>query len=429
MDASSVDVHSKRDIWVAVEATVRSMTTKLNLCDMSIPATDSTNDVLGSGGVGEPAGINETHPPTETACGAITTLRLCFKPVQGCQLREVIGQKSVRDLAIGQQCSLFIKLRVPRIRMRDSTIDRDQDSLFTELESIIGTLKTEVLHVEARYRHSMLPMDNVVTVRHACKIKRPKTESRWSIAAHSDECESQAEVHAMLARYLACHYSADKALELLEQYQGAAALARSGVREIFEALNDEAQNEQTHKLNDSKPSVIVTDIDLNMLDSAAPPSEHFSTAPNTPTTLEESHSQPFISFTEVNTVEAKPPMQPTSVKLAPPLLTARKTTTRVSTEISSSTRVNVTESNEPSESQDSARQFWRHIRRTSLSAKQLQEMTAELLNQIEADDDHLRELRRRALANKRSIGAETLRAWKWEESMQEREKHGEAPWM
>jgi hypothetical protein len=313
--------------------------------------------------------------------------------------------------------------------MRDSTIDPDQDSLFTELESIIGTLKTEILHVEARYRHSMLQMDNVVTVRHTCKIKRPKTESRWSIAAHSDEYESPAEVHAMLARYLAAHYSADKALELLEQYLVPAALARPDVREIFEALKDQAQNEQTHKLNDGKPSVVVTDIDLNAVDSAAPPSEHFSTAPNTPTTLEESHSQPFISTTEANTAEGKLPMQPTFIKLAPPLLTAPKTTTAVSTEISSSTRVNVTDSNEPSESRDSARQLWHHIRRTSHSAKQLQEMTAEPLNQIEADDAHLRELRRRALANKRSIGAETLRAWKWEESMQDREKHGEAPWM
>jgi hypothetical protein len=236
MDASSVDVHSKRDIWVAVEATVRSMTTELNLCDTLTPAICSTDNILGSGGVSEPTRIDEKLPPSETACGAITTLRLCFKPVQGCQLREVIGQKSVKDLAIGQQCSLFIKLRVPRIRMRDSTIDPDQDSLFTELESIIGTLKTEILHVEARYRHSMLQMDNVVTVRHTCKIKRPKTESRWSIAAHSDEYESPAEVHAMLARYLAAHYSADKALELLEQYLVPAALARPDVREIFEAL-------------------------------------------------------------------------------------------------------------------------------------------------------------------------------------------------
>ena len=429
MDASSVDVHSKRDIWVAIEATVRSMTTKLNLCDSSAPAICNTNDILGSDGVDEPTGINETLPPRETACGAITTLRLCFKPVQGCQLREVIGQKSVRNLAIGQQCSLFIKLRVPRIRMRDSTTDPDQDSLFTELESIIGTLKTEVLHVEARYRHSMLRTDNVVTVRHACKIKRPKAESRWSVAAHSDECESPAEVHAMLARYLESHYSPGKALELLEQYLYPAGLAQSGVREIYEALKVEAQHDNTHTLNSSKPSVIITDIDLNTVDSAAPPSQHFSTAPNTPTRLEESQSQPFITTTEANTLEAKLPMQPTVVKLAPPLLTAPKTTTAVSTEILSSTRINVAYLNEPSESQDSARQLWRHIRRTSLSAKQLQEMTAEPLHQVEADDEHLRELRRRALANKRSIGAETLRAWKWEESMQQREKQAEAPWM
>ena len=429
MDASSVDVHSKRDIWIAIEATVRSMTTRLKLCDVSTSQACTTDNVMNGNNTGVPTDINEGLPPSETTCGVITTLRLCFKPVQGCQLRDVLGQKSVKDLAIGQQCSLFIKVRVPRIRMRDSTVHPDQDSLFTELESIIGTLKTEVLHVEARYRHSMLPMDNVVTVRHACKIKRPKTDSRWSIAGTRDESAESGEVHTMLSRYLASHYSPDKALELLEQYLSPAALAQSSVRKIYEGLKDEAQHERTNNLIDSKPSVIVTDIDLNTVDSAATPSEHFSTAPNTPTIIEESYSQSFHPISAANTPEVKTLMQPVILKSAPPLLTAPKTTTAISTDISLSTKVDITEPNEPSESQDSARQLWRHIRRTSLSAKQLQEMTVEPLNQIEAEDEHLQELRRRALANKRSIGAETLRAWKWEESMQQREKFGEAPWM
>ena len=432
MDAASVDVHSRRDVWVAIEATVRSMTSKV------LPSDVANSPMHFPDGGGESEALQRSEqisgsPLTDYAAlvassGAITTLRLCFKPVQGCQLREVIGQKSIKDLVVGQQCSLFVKVRVPKIRVRDSTIDPDQDSLFTELESIIGTLKTEILHVEARYRHSMLPLNNVVTVRHVCKIKRPKTESRWSIAGKSDDLGAPAEVHTMLARYVAAHYSADKAVELLDRYLGPIAIEQPDVRDIYESLAHDAQELQAYTHNDSKPSVVVTDIDLNTADSLEPGLEHFSTAPNTPTTLDGRYSQHFEPINIHDRTEAKMISQPTLLNLAPPLVTAPKTTIALSRDISSSTTTEVVETQDNPESHDSARQLWRHIRRTSLSAKQLQEMTPERLSHLEAGDEHLKELRQRALANKRSIGAETLRAWKWEESI-ERETRGEAPWM
>lgn len=433
MDTASVDVHSKRDIWVAVEATVRSMSSKVSLSHISTSTDALSNLISGNASLDAPAGFDQPHSysrdATEAACGAITTLRLCFKPVQGCLLREVIGQKSVKDLVIGQQCSLFIKVRVPKIRVRDSTIDPDQESLFTELESMIGTLKTEILHVEARYRHSMLPMDNVVTVRHVCKIKRPKVESRWSFFGPSDELGAPTEVHTMLARYVTAHYSSDKALELLEQYLSPASLMQPGVRDLYDSLHD-LRNQQEDRPSDAKPSVIVTDIDLDTMSGNAVGSEHFSTAPNTPSLIEGPPSRTLGSSTSSASLDSKSQPLPLLPKFAPPLLTAPKTTTALSTAISSSTGPDTASTPDTSASPDTARKLWRHIRRTSLSTKQqLEEMTPERLNQLEADDEHLRELRRRALANKRSIGAETLRAWKWEESMQNRVKEGEAPWM
>ena len=432
MDAASVDVHSRRDVWVAIEATVRSMTSKVLLWDVA----NSPMHFPDGGGESEALQRSEQisgSPLTDYAAlkassGAITTLRLCFKPVQGCQLREVIGQKSLKDLVVGQQCSLFVKVRVPKIRVRDSTIDPDQDSLFMELESIIGTLKTEILHVEARYRHSMLPLNNVVTVRHVCKIKRPKTESRWSIAGNGNDLGAPAEVHTMLARYVAAHYAADKAVELLDRYLGPMAIEQPAVRDIYESLANDAQELQAYTHNNSKPSVVVTDIDLNTADSMEPGLERFSTAPNTPTTVDGRYSQQFDLTNIKDGTELRMKSQTTLLNLAPPLLTAPKTTIALSRDISSSTTTEVVETQDNPESHDAARQLWRHIRRTSLSAKQLQELTPERLSHLEAGDEHLKELRQRALANKRSIGAETLRAWKWEESMQ-LESRGEAPWM
>ena len=104
----------------------------------------------------------------------------------------------------------------------------------------------------------------------------------------------------------------------------------------------------------------------------------------------------------------------------------------------SCTQIPIHASSPPSDSpasRDTARQLWRHIRRTSLSTKQLEDLAPERLQVLEAGDAALRDLRRRALANKRSVGAETLRAWRWDEqAMLKRAGEGErgageAPWM
>ena len=437
MDASSVDVHSKRDVWIAIEATVRSMSSTTQVDGAHNSATDAADPYITHHNSSREYLAEEPDPQkhnhTSTTFGTITSLRLCFKPVQGCQLREVIGQKSLKNLAIGQQCSLFIKIRVPRVRMQDRTCNPDQESLFAELESIVGTLKMEILHVEARYRHSLLPMDNVVAVKHVCKIKRPKTDSRWSVANLHEELGKPVEVHAMLARYLAAQYEAKEALELLEQYLTPAATAQSGVREIHETLQGLVQAHCADSLSDTKPSVVITDIDINISDSLTPGSEHFSTAPNTPSSTNNSGTQPRSSISMPYLSQAKAVTQLAGLQLATPLLTVSKTTTALSRDTSTSTTTSsISEpanAQEMLESEDSARKLWHHIRRTSLSAKQLAEIVSQPVADTEGDSAHLQELRRRALANKRSIGAETLRAWKWEERVQQRDKQSEAPWM
>lgn len=437
LDSTTVDIHSKRDVWIAIEATVRSICTKVPERPTMI-STLVKHETLDSEQATHLESGGDIHALCESTggdgskpmCGAISTLRLCFKPVEGCQIRDIIGQKTLKDLTLGQQCSLFIKLRVPKIRVRDSTVDPDQESLFTELESIVGTLKTEILHVEARYRHTMLPSDNVVTVRHVCRIKRPKTDSRWSIAGQSETLEPQVEAHTMLARYLASRYPPEEALELLQRYLGPAATAQPGLRHIYDSLASEMRC-QDGSNNGTKPSVIVTDIDLSSNVSPVPCYEGYTTAPSTSLVLNRTSLKPSIQEnTEVGR-HLSSDSSVTTTTLAPPLISAARITTALNIADSSSTNIQQGRDHMPSDAQDSARQLWRHIRRTSLSAKQLEEMTPERLQHIEANDDSIKELRRKALANKRSVGAETLRAWKWEESMQsyQHHQHGEAPWM
>ena len=78
--------------------------------------------------------------------------------------------------------------------------------------------------------------------------------------------------------------------------------------------------------------------------------------------------------------------------------------------------------NKPFEVHDAARELWRHIRQSSLSTNQSAVTNSQQLHYLKASDDTVKELHQRALANKRSVGAETLREWKWDEQMNERSK-------
>lgn len=410
VDSTSVDVHSKRDIWVTIDALVGLKTGEL------------TSDWIGSA-VEEHLGAN--YPPVDFSpprmneletrnqqypCGTITNLRLCYKPGDGCRIRNIIGQKSYRDLAVGQQCTLFIKLGVPRMQKSDDSVEPDQESLLAEIESMIGTLETDVLHVEARYRHSLFPSDNVVALKHTCKVLRPKTDSRWSIIEFYEKDDSSSSVHALLAQYLAAHYAADEALDLLHRYFDYDTRARPGLAEICSMLQNKI-NVQRNGLDDQQPEVVVTDTNLPRDGGDGTVPEHFDTAPSTP------------GESKARTSD-KPTDGPSLLRsstLGPPRISAPRTTKA----IASSTPIGANSH----ESHDSAQQLWRHIRRTSLSTRQLEEMTPDRVSSLEAGDDSLKELRRRAIANKRSIGAETLRIWKWEEDMQAKEKPAEAPWM
>lgn len=219
--------------------------------------------------------------------GGIPSLRVCYKPMEQCRIVEMLGQKAVKDLKLGQKCSLFLKVHVPRMdtsqrsSVDDSVSGNDADSLLTELESIVGTLETDFLHVEARFRHAALPNENVVTLRHICSILRPKTDSRWSMAvsAPTPGVSQQETVPVKLAQYIASNYEPAKALKMLDRWRlqkhtHTSSEAMRSVREYLEeshgkqephgSSKDERQDSGTTAAfpgPENKLEVVITDID------------------------------------------------------------------------------------------------------------------------------------------------------------------------
>ena len=388
--------------------------------------------------------------PKEQSIGAITSLRICYKPSSGSKIIDLVGRKSTKELFPGESCLLFMKLYVPRIRSSRSTRveDIDQESLFEELQSIVGTLEQDILHVETRYKHSLLPESNTLTCREACSIRRPKTDSRWSICSTGDDQHSRSNVHERLAKYIISHCPPDQALDLIHHHLGEAASAKHPIDQLCNTLQAELEIQRSSSSDKTadKPSILISDTSLEGEASitSPTPSEHFSTAPCSPAT-ETGQTAPtsirsrasLLSATATpakNKIPARKSSAPVpSTTYMHPLTSAAKSTSALSSNPVS--KISTSDPPEGPPGSDDARALWKHIRQSSLSAlQQLVEAAPETLEQLEAGDGAVRELRRQALANKRSVGAETLRAWRWDGKNGKRGEGGGgggvgAPWM
>ncbi|KAI7183612.1 hypothetical protein KC363_g8153 [Hortaea werneckii] len=400
----AVDAGSTEAVWVAIEGTVLSR------------ALDVSTD----------GAIDFKHFNThldDTNLGSVTSLRLCFKPASGCQILDIVGQKTAKDLKINQTCSLFVNVGVPKLNLTaGSDSEPDNSSLFEELESIVGTLDTDLLHVEARYRHSLLPHDNVVNVRHTAKLRRPKAESRWSLPTALNDLSISDEVHTKIAIHLADHYSPRRAIGLIDRCLGVEVMASEAVRQVRQTLLRDLDRDGVVD-GEQKPSVIVTDIDtLPSGLGAEPPVDDSATTAHAPfksACVFTAGNNDVAAFADLHLETNRRSTSASALTTHPP----PSTRPHIDQSISSA---NI--SSLPVTQQDDARKLWRHIRQSSLSTKQAAELESLPVHQIEATDEKLRELRKQALANKRSVGAETLRDWKWTEKMEEMKK-AEMPWL
>ncbi|KAK0259153.1 hypothetical protein LTS09_005977 [Friedmanniomyces endolithicus] len=417
-DLSTVDAGTEHDIWVAIEATVHGNVHPAPALERYPAFTTSLTP--------DP-GIREEASTDGSIVGAITSLRLCYKPVSGCTILEVVGQKALKDLRIGQSCTLFVRAHLPKVQTSIQALESNQSSLLAELESIVGTLETELLHVEARYRCSLFPYSNVLNVRHVVRIRRPKTESRWSIVGTYSDMTTSEQMYTKLAIYLADAYPPDKALKYIDRFLAKEA-EQDPVRQIRQKVADEIAAQHSLSLDSGgtwsvnrRPTVVVTDNDIAFTVESTNYTEEHATAPCTPS----AEFKP-LGISDGKLASTAPRIKSRSTSLyairpyEPPAVAALSPS-------KSTMSIAVPYKTTNTDATDEARRLWRHIRHSSLSADELLEMAPQRLEKLEAGDETLRELRRRALANKRSVGAETLKGWKWDCGQVVR--LGEAPWL
>lgn len=296
-DCDFIAADQSGDFVVTIVATVRSR---------FVSTGEASSTCQHSDAIGE----SNAAVPTWRCIGSITSLRLCYKPINGCTVSVVDGRKAMKGLQLGQTCSLRLKVRVPQTDRGESEdpANSNLDTLFNELESMVGTLCTDTLLVEVKYRHSLL-VNDVVMVRQTCSIRRPDLTCRWSVVQSPP---------------LTSTISAAKLLTIDRAHHELAALRQK----------------------------------------------------------------------RSTTVQPSPPKTTTAVKM---------------------TSVSRFEDAVP-DAQDSARTLWRHLRRSS----QVVDIDAAAFE----GDEKVKALKEKALANKRSVGTETLRGWQFDEKVK-----GETPWL
>jgi len=418
VDCNTLDVNAKHDVWIAIKATVR--VNPIGSRAARGASSARSHQAQGS------ALIDDTRLLGSQLSGEVTILRLCFKPIGDCRIRDAIGRRTLRNPSVGADCQMFLRLHVPRHRAKSGKNNLDQDCLLAQLESMIGMLETEILQVEARYRHSLLPSDHVVSVRHVCRINRPEIESRWSMITFGESLRCPSEAEERLAWYLASEFSGGRALELMHEYLCLDVRQNPDIRRLEESLQAQLETQSRSNVDDPRPSVVITDVDWKL---GTPAVEHFSTAPSTPVESQASNElDSSLSAAEYDRHSSNTSLL-TPTRVAPPLISPPKTTIALTRPSGNPLDSVPSAPLQADGGPDTARQLWRHLRRTSLSAKQLDDMSAERVEHLEATNDGLRDLRKKAIANKRSIGAETLKDWKWETDFRKDQRSLEAPWM
>ncbi|KAK4976532.1 hypothetical protein LTR28_008095 [Elasticomyces elasticus] len=388
-DISCVDVDGEASIWIAVKAQPHPHITQEDE-NHSFSDPDFCSNVAKSSAPNIGSHILTRH---NTVLGIITQLKLHIKPGPHCRVEQTIGKRTYEHLSPQETASAFVKVRVPahhNSAIRSENIGATHDTaLIAELDWILGGGVSTVLTVEARYKHSMLPPDTTLSTRATYEIRRPNPASLWS--AHAAPEAPHYTVQRQLAMYIATQNTPAEAYKLLKQTFEPTVFETGHPSGLYATLAGLASEKEPTGLSASSLTVDNPPRSTSSHSKATSSSGARTTDLNRPT--QERPPSPHTDPPDPN-----PSTSPTNETQQPP-------TTNTDTDIT----------NQPEP--DAARRIWKHIRRTSAHvphpASLSPSTSLERLRRLEDEDadGSLRALRRTALMNKRSVGADTLRGF------------------
>lgn len=327
---------------------------------------------------------------TSMRLGELSHVKVAVNGGDQCRIKDVLAPTRSMTLKAGQRTTIFVKVAVPHVPQHDMQESEAFEEAYNDLSRLLGACATELFTAEVSYRHSLLPKDTTLTISQTCRVQRSNPQSVWGDYAASPSV-SHVVKHGK-AIFIARNYPPDAALKLLQRKFEVSCREPghpSGIHEIQQELEFQ-RNIQKSSQNRPITSEHNDAVPLPNAGRRCTFHVHDTDA-----------SQTFDTASQPDKREFPPAA---SFVVEPLSMHARAESALVEEDLPSG--------------RDAARQIWRHMRQnsrsTSLYSMGERRASNESLQRLEAADERLREIRRQALQNKRSVGADTLRDFQWD---------------
>ncbi|CAD0101187.1 unnamed protein product, partial [Aureobasidium mustum] len=331
----------------------------------------------------------------------LSHVRVSINSTEPCRVEKLLTPPRKATLHPGQCTTLFAKVRIPAVDHQRSADPASVEGLLSELHKTLGIVKSELFKADVRYRHSLLPRDTELRTEQTCELIRTNRNSQWG-ATHEEEDKGRVDVELEKAKFAARNYPPDVAIRILHKKFGKFWSGNDGppvLRRLREEL--EFQKEVSMEMS----NVVVQ--------SSTTATQHQDSKSTHRTTLHFADTEALQVF---NTAPSTPTPEEGNPNIGMPVDEHHSDGQRPDSLVI----------------QDEARRIWRHMRRNSrttsgtssapnassrtCSGAPQQEQNLQrrgsqesIVDRMAAADTRINEIRLKAIQNKRSVGAETLR--------------------
>ena len=314
--------------------------------------------------------------------GQVTNVIVYIKPGNTAAIERVVGDLWYPVLRPGQILSLLVKINVKALatptrstgsRSQSSSSSSSLEDAFAHIELMLGEALSELLTIEVVYSHSYFPDSTSLAVHESCWLRR--TDSMLGQPSPRVELWNErrkAFIRGLLAYQLSSAWPHRDSLTKLEK---ALRQADFCVCENYLSLLKE---ELAFQRGVAKDDYFVTHIESNGLPAGESP-QHSSHS-----SFEYRHTT-CCDIAELDQAKRSPGASSAATIIHRPVPSGQS----------------------PNEfGMDAAQKIWRHIRKHSKTSHELEQIAAKAAE----ENEEIKEIKRRALKNKRSVGAETLRS-------------------
>ena len=331
-----------------------------------------------------------THARSGSSNGDISDISVKVVPCPGCQIEGVLGDSSKRVLRLGQNFSMFVRVKAdtttnrisPRL-MRDANLRQKSniENAFAGLEQLLGETEFPLFTVRAIYKHSFFPPNSVVVTEETCMIRKLDRTVLWGAPSFnnsdSQNDSARAELHKRLAFFIATNSTPKEALSELDRvFSGPN--RNTACPQFVNSVREELHHQLLvlgHRATTEPPKVMPNNCQ-----------DYF----------------PCLGRFSLEAIEKKLQTVGPGLELSKARSPSGSPVTIIHQRVTGNT--------EPEELTDQATQIWRHMRKDSKVHQKSANSSNESIIRLEPSDERIRELRKRAIQNKRSVGVDSLRS-------------------